>query len=660
MRLTLLMVAIGSAYAAGLTPTPQTVAWTYVAGSHVYPSQAISLVSSSGATAYSATANSENGWLLVNAAYVSSSANLAAGAYLIPAFPIDRLDNGSYQGTVNFTDSNGNTAAVIVNLTVTGAINPNPPVVATPASLAFTSALGGPPQTQNVAVTGPTGGPLKAQAASGWVQAVVTGAAGVYTVVVTVTPGTLGPGTYRDSLTLSIGSTTATLPVLLTIQQQSQLTATPAILNFESTLGGPAPQTGVIQVRSTGSILIFGASANVQVGNWLRVVGGGSTPNTVLVMPQVDGLDPGFYTGNVLITPQQGAPLLIPVTLTLRPAPVISVSSNSLSFFYKVGDAAPPPLSVQVSGAGGNPSFTVQTSGGSDWLSITAPARLVSPTLLTVAVKPTSLAPGTYTATVTITGTGSATGIATIAISLQVAGGNAAGSPTISKVVNAAGYQEGSIAPGEMVTIFGTGMAPAGLVTLVLDAGGRVATTLNGVQVLFDGTPAPVIYTSPTQLAAVAPYEIEGHAQTAVQVLSNGQASNGLMLGVTGSAPGIFTGDASGTGPAAATTAPAGGTITLYLTGEGQTLPRGETGKVTVVSSTPPLTPSPVLGLSVMIGGQPADFTFAGEAPGIVSGVLQLNVTVPSGLPAGTYPIIVTIGGRPTQPGVTISVVQPQ
>lgn len=658
MRLTLLLVAMGSAYAAGLTPTPPAVAWTYVAGSHVYPSQAISLVSSSGATAYSATANSENGWLLVNAAYASSSANLAAGAYLIPAFPIDRLDNGAYQGTVNFTDSNGNTAAVVVNLTVTGTVNPNPVILTNPASLAFTSALGGPPQTQNVAVTGPTGGVLQVQAGSGWVQTVVTGAAGTYTLVVTVTPGTLGPGTYRDTLTLSIGTTTATLPVLLTIQQQSLLSATPPILNFEYTLGGTAPPTGVIQVRSTGSILTFGASANVQVGNWLRVVGGGSTPNTVLVMPQVDGLDPGFYTGNVLITPQQGAPLIIPVTLTLRPAPVISASSNSLSFFYKAGDAAPAPLSVQIAAAGANPSFTIQTTAGADWLTVTAPARLVSPVLLTVSVKPASLAPGTYSATITITGTGSATGSASIAVSLQVGAGNVAGSPTIGKVANAAGYQEGSVAPGEMVTIFGTGMAPAGLVTLTLDAGGKVSTTLNGVQVLFDGIPSPVIYTSPTQMAVVAPYELDGRGQTNIQIISNGQASNSVALGVTGSAPGIFTADASGRGTAAATTAPPGGVITLYLTGEGQTLPRGETGKVTVLSTTPPLTPSPVLGVSVMIAGQPADFTFAGEAPGIVAGVLQLNVTVPGGLAPGSYPIVVSIGGRPSQAGVTIDVTQ--
>ena len=125
-----------------------------------------------------------------------------------------------------------------------------------------------------------------------------------------------------------------------------------------------------------------------------------------------------------------------------------------------------------------------------------------------------------------------------------------------------------------MVTLFGSDMAPAGTVTLALDPAGKVATMLNGVQVLFNGTPGPMVYTTPTQLAAVAPYELDGRSQAVVQVVLNAQPSNTMTLPVLTAAPGIFTADASGTGAAAATTAPAGGVITLYLTGEGQTSPR--------------------------------------------------------------------------------------
>jgi uncharacterized protein (TIGR03437 family) len=94
----------------------------------------------------------------------------------------------------------------------------------------------------------------------------------------------------------------------------------------------------------------------------------------------------------------------------------------------------------------------------------------------------------------------------------------------------------------------------------------------------------------------------------------------------------------------------------VYLTGEGQTSPAGVTGKVTTVSATPPLTPAPLLPVSVLIGGQPANFSFAGEAPGFVSGVMQLNVTVPPTAGSGAQSIVVSIGGNASQSGVTVSI----
>ena len=77
---------------------------------------------------------------------------------------------------------------------------------------------------------------------------------------------------------------------------------------------------------------------------------------------------------------------------------------------------------------------------------------------------------------------------------------------------------------------------------------------------------------------------------------------------------------------------------------------------MTTVASAPPLTPAPLLPISITIGGQGANYTFAGEAPGFVSGVLQLNVVVPTNITAGDQPIVVTIGGNPSQQGVTVTV----
>src|SRR5205085_7156433 len=97
------------------------------------------------------------------------------------------------------------------------------------------------------------------------------------------------------------------------------------------------------------------------------------------------------------------------------------------------------------------------------------------------------------------------------------------------------------------------------------------------------------------------------------------------------------------------------GYVVLYVTGEGRTS-SCVTGGITTVSSVAPLTPQPLLPVTVLIGGQPASVMFYGEAPGIVSGVLQVNVQVPVTAPTGNLPLSVSVGANSTPAGVTISV----
>ena len=61
-------------------------------------------------------------------------------------------------------------------------------------------------------------------------------------------------------------------------------------------------------------------------------------------------------------------------------------------------------------------------------------------------------------------------------------------------------------------------------------------------------------------------------------------------------------------------------------------------------------------GTDPAIGGQPAVVAFYGEAPGMVSGVMQLNVQIPANAASGKLPIAVTVGGNSSQSGVTMSV----
>ena len=91
------------------------------------------------------------------------------------------------------------------------------------------------------------------------------------------------------------------------------------------------------------------------------------------------------------------------------------------------------------------------------------------------------------------------------------------GVPGIASVVNAASYASGAVAPGELVTIFGTGIGPAlPQFPPASSPPSTVGTTLGNVQVTFDGTPAPLLYGSSGQINAVVPFEVAG--QTSVQM----------------------------------------------------------------------------------------------------------------------------------------------
>ena len=60
--------------------------------------------------------------------------------------------------------------------------------------------------------------------------------------------------------------------------------------------------------------------------------------------------------------------------------------------------------------------------------------------------------------------------------------------------------------------------------------------------------------------------------------------------------------------------------------------------------------------MAVLIDNTPVSILFAGEAPGIVAGVMQVNVQIPANVSSGNLPISVSVGGSTSQNGVTVSV----
>ncbi len=76
--------------------------------------------------------------------------------------------------------------------------------------------------------------------------------------------------------------------------------------------------------------------------------------------------------------------------------------------------------------------------------------------------------------------------------------------PAISGLQNAASTAPGTVSPGMIFVLYGSGIGPATLTGAVVDSTGKLATTVAGVTIAFDGVPAPIVYVSNGQVAGVA------------------------------------------------------------------------------------------------------------------------------------------------------------
>jgi uncharacterized protein (TIGR03437 family) len=232
---------------------------------------------------------------------------------------------------------------------------------------------------------------------------------------------------------------------------------------------------------------------------------------------------------------------------------------------------------------------------------------------------------------------------------------------SVGAVTNGATNLNGPVAPGEVVVIYGSGLGGT-LTQYTPKSDGSVPTSVNGTSVFFNGAAAPVLYASANQVAAIVPYGISGSlAQMYVQY--QGSTSTPFNVSVATVIPGIFTLNGSGSGQAAAINAKTGAVngagapakvgdfISLYITGAGQTNPGGSDGAINAA----PL-PLPIAAVKVTIGGKDATVNFAGGAPGLVAGVIQVNAQIPSGITLGNaVPVIVQVGTSNSQPGVTVA-----
>ena len=246
----------------------------------------------------------------------------------------------------------------------------------------------------------------------------------------------------------------------------------------------------------------------------------------------------------------------------------------------------------------------------------------------------------------------------------RISGATLTAAPSIASgsVVNAGSLLAGPIAPGELVSIFGAGLGPPWPVSFTV-RDNAIPLALGSIQVLFDGQPAPVTAVSANQINVFVPFGISAKANAQVVVKVDGVASPAITMPVASSAFGLFTASASGTGQAAAlnqdnsynnagTPAAAGSIVSFYGTGAGAMTPAEPDGAI--VTSIP--LPQPDVPVTVSIGGQNAEVLYAGAAPSLPAGVLQINARIPAGMPRGDAAVAVTVGGLKTTRVVTVAV----
>ena len=217
--------------------------------------------------------------------------------------------------------------------------------------------------------------------------------------------------------------------------------------------------------------------------------------------------------------------------------------------------------------------------------------------------------------------------------------------PAALAVAHAASNQLTAVAPGLLVSIYGTGLGPETPEAGVFGADGLLPTAVGGTQITFGGVASPLLYVSATQVNAQVPDAVAGHATALLEVRRNGLPRASLTVAVQPTAPGLFVGagnvvaavnsDGSINGPEHAATR--GSIVLLFATGDGLELSGW--------------TQAPV---AVSIGGNAAEVLYAGAAPGF-AGLMQINARVPASL-AGSLAVVLTVGAVSTAPGPVLQV----
>jgi uncharacterized protein (TIGR03437 family) len=230
--------------------------------------------------------------------------------------------------------------------------------------------------------------------------------------------------------------------------------------------------------------------------------------------------------------------------------------------------------------------------------------------------------------------------------------------------INAANFlYPNNLAPGMIAAMFTTGNfnqfggQPSKAPTLPLP------DQLNGVEVLFNGSPVPLFYADPNQINFQVPTGAPqmGTADVQVVQVATGRVLGDTTVGMNAALPGFFSQAGNGFGAAAALNedntlnsqgnpAAQGSVIQLFGTGQGF-IPGGPPdGSASSAALPTPTAPMVIMGVGFVPA---ANIKYSGLAPNLV-GVWQVNVLIPDFvITTPTFPtqVVAILGNGPPSGG---------
>jgi len=209
-------------------------------------------------------------------------------------------------------------------------------------------------------------------------------------------------------------------------------------------------------------------------------------------------------------------------------------------------------------------------------------------------------------------------------------------------VGNSATYNAVAISPGDLVTLFGSGLGPQQGIAPQATVQTPYPTEAGNVEVTFDGAPAPLLWVQDRQINVIAPWALTPGTTTEVCVLNNGVTTNCLTWPVAQTDPGVYMVDDTyaaalnedGTVNSAQNSAAQGSVVTVFATGLGPITPPQADGSLVEPPLPTNVLPFQIGATAICFGCSefvPFDVTYFGPAQNFAAGVTRISFKAPVG-----------------------------